>query len=390
MLKTKKSAGSFFGQIDGRTLTMIGVLFVIWIGFTATTCQGGTDFAGSFMSLRNLSNLTRQMSIVGIMGISMVLVIVTGGIDLSAGSVMGFIGCCAAALQVLSHWNTPTVILVSLAIGLAVGLLEGCLIAYAGLAPFIVTLGGQLLFKGGILAVTGGKTIAPMKESFLYFGNSYIGIGLGWGIAIFVIVAKVLLMLNKRKQQVKHGNTLNPMSHDVIMWAIFSVIIFVVVALLNSYKGIPVPVMLMMVLVVIFTFIAEKTTFGRAIYAIGGNVAAANFAGINVKKNLAIVYTLNGFMCAVAGMVLTARLNAGTSYAGLNYELDAIAAAVIGGTSIDKGGIGKVAGAILGALIMASIDNGMSMMNLDSYYQYMVKGIILVLAVWFDVRSHRK
>lgn len=173
-------------------------------------------------------------------------------------------------------------------------------------------------------------------------------------------------------------------------WAVFSILILAAVFILNDFKGIPIPVMVMAIVVVIFTFISQKTTFGRSIYAIGGNTAAAKYAGINVKKNLTLVYMLNGLLCAVAAVVYTARLNGGTAQAANgNYELDAIASAVIGGTSM-TGGIGKVSGAILGAVIMMSIDNGMSMMNLDAYWQFMVKGVILVAAVLFDTQTRKR
>lgn len=382
MSKRGHNTKSFFEKIDVKTFTMVIVLLVIWVGFNMMT-------GGSFLTNRNVSNLTRQMAVVGILGITMVLVIVTGGIDLSAGSVMGFVGCCAAVFQVNLGMGTPMVILLCLIIGLMIGLLEGALIAYASMAPFIVTLGGQLAFKGGILAVTGGKTVAPMQPSFLFWGQDYFVPVFGWCVAIAAIIVRAITMINRRKQQKKYGSAVEPMSHAVLSLAVFSAIVVAAVAILNTYKGIPVPVMLMIVLVIIFTFIAQRTTFGRSIYAIGGNVAAARFSGINVKKNLTIVYMLNGLMCAIAGMVFTARLNAGTQQAGLNYELDAIAAAVIGGTSM-TGGVGKVSGALLGAMIMASIDNGMSMMNLDAYWQYIVKGMILVLAVWFDTQTQKR
>ena len=371
-----------FKKIDIKTITMVIILAILWVGFHILT-------GGSFITNRNLSNLTRQMAVVGIMGITMVLVIVSGGIDLSAGSVMGFVGCCAAVLQVKAGMSTGVVIALCLALGAIIGLLEGSLVAYAGMAPFIVTLGGQLAFKGGILAVTGGKTIAPMKESFLFWGGSYCPPLVGWIVVIAAVAVKLFLAIRRRGQQEKYGTDKEPMSHVILKWIGFSVVLAVATMVLNSYRGIPVPVMLMLALTVIFTFIADRTTFGRSIYAIGGNVAAARFAGINVKKNLTIVYMLNGFMCAIAGMVFTARLNAGTSQAGLNYELDAIAASVIGGTSM-TGGVGRVAGALLGAIIMASIDNGMSMMNLDSFWQYIVKGVILVLAVWFDTQTQKR
>jgi D-xylose transport system permease protein len=176
----------------------------------------------------------------------------------------------------------------------------------------------------------------------------------------------------------------------LVKWVLLTAVIMAAVLIMNDYRGMPVPVLIMFLLVGLLTIIAERTTFGRSIYAIGGNLDAAKYSGINVKKNLVMVYALHGVMIGVAGIILAARLNASTTTAGnMSMELDAIAAAVIGGTSM-TGGIGKVAGAIIGGLIMATIDNGMSMMNLDASWQYLVKGTILVTAVWFDIRTNKK
>lgn len=193
--------------------------------------------------------------------------------------------------------------------------------------------------------------------------------------------------LRKRKAKQKYGSLTESAGQMFGRWIIMSALIAVVVFILNDFQGIPIPVLVMIIVVVIFTFISQKTTFGRSVYAIGGNIAAARYAGLNVKKNLTLVYMLNGLLCAVAAVIYTARLNGGTAQAANgNYELDAIASAVIGGTSM-TGGVGKVSGAILGAVIMMSIDNGMSMMNLDAYWQFIVKGIILVAAVLFDTKT---
>ncbi|KUO75245.1 MAG: sugar ABC transporter permease [Clostridia bacterium BRH_c25] len=368
-------------KFNVRTYTMIAALIIMWIGFTYLT-------DGFFISARNMSNLVRQMAIVGIMGTSMVLVIVSGGIDLSVGSVMGFLGCIAAALQVWGGMGTFEVIAICLASGLLIGLFQGGLIAYTDVPPFIITLGGSLVFRGAVLAVTRGTTVAPLQKSLLYFGQAYVSNFVGIIIAVGAVLFLLLNELSKRKAKKKYNSLTEPIGSMVIRWLVFSSIISASVLVLNSYKGIPVPVLLMFILVVIFSFIAEKTNFGRRIYAIGGNIDAAKYSGINVKKNIAMVYCLNGLMAAVAGLILAARLNAGTPQAGINLELDAIAAAVIGGTSM-TGGVGRVSGAILGALIMATIDNGMSMMNLDAYWQYMVKGAILITAVWFDIKTKK-
>ena len=375
-------------KFDVRTYTMIVALIIMWIGFTYFTSKGFTDMNGSFLTSRNLSNLVRQMAIVGIMGTGAVLVIVSGGIDLSVGSVMGFIACTGAALQVWCHMNTVEVIVICLSAGTLIGLLQGTLIAYTGVPAFIITLSGMLVFRGGVLGVTRGTTVAPLDKSLLYFGQAYVN-----DLVTIIIVAAAILFLVaneilKRKAKEKYHALTEPLSRMVLRCIAYSILILATMAILNSYRGVPVPVLLMLVLVLLFSFIAEKTTFGRRIYAIGGNIEAAKYSGINVERNISFVYALNGLMASIAGLVLAARLNAGTPEAGLNLELDAIAAAVIGGTSM-TGGVGKVAGAILGGLVMATIDNGMSMMNLDAYWQYIVKGLILSAAVWFDIKTKK-
>ncbi|MGI6779065.1 MAG: sugar ABC transporter permease [Acetivibrionales bacterium] len=368
-------------RINVRTYTMIAALIVLWILFTSLT-------GGAFIMTRNISNLVRQMAIVGILGTGMVMVIVTGGIDLSVGSVLGFTGGVASALMAWYNWQTATAIFVALFIGLIIGLIQGSIIAYSGVPAFIVSLGGMLIFRGGILGVTRGTTIAPLKKAYLVIGQSYINKTVGLILAIIMIALLLYSTIKKRQSRIKYNFSVETMSFTIIKWITTSALIIIFTLIMNDYRGIPVPVLLMLALVVIFTFIAEKTTFGRSIYAIGGNIEAAKYSGINVSRNILIVYALNGLMAAIAGIVLSARLNAGVPSSGQNMELDAIAAAVIGGTSM-SGGSGKVAGAILGALFMATIDNGMSLMNMEAYWQYIVKGLILVAAVWFDIRTKK-
>jgi D-xylose transport system permease protein len=379
-------------RLDIRTFTMVAVLVALWLVFTYFTSSNFTNLDRSFISFRNISNLLRQMAIVGIMGCSMVLVIVTGGIDLAAGSVVGFVGCVAAALQVFMNFDTVPAVLICIALSVIIYLLQGSLIAYAGIAPFIVTLGGQLAFKGVVLGITKGQTIAPLRESLLYFGQGYISPFSS--IIIGVIFALILLAneFSRRRSKQKHGTLSESLQMMMLRWAIIAVGIAVTILIMNAYRGMPVPVLIMFIIAIVLTLVAERTVFGRSIYAIGGNLDAAKYAGIKVKKNLVLVYAIHGIMVSIAGLILAARLNAGTvTVTNMSLELDAIAAAIIGGTSM-SGGAGKVAGALLGALIMASIDNGMSMMNMDAFWQYIVKGIILVAAVWFDIytRSRKK
>jgi len=377
-------------KIDIRTFTMLAVLIILWVFFTALTSKGFSDLSTSFLSFRNLSNLFRQMAIVGIMGSTMVLIIVTQGIDLSAGMVVGFIGCVAAACQVYYGIGTAMTIVIAIILGVIVYAIQGALIAYAGIAPFIVTLGGQLVFNGLILAVTKGATIAPLKESLVYFGQAYVSKTVSLILGLVVVAVLLLNELQRRASKRKNDALTESSTAMIIRWVLMSAVVMIAILVMNSYRGMPIPVLILFVVVFIVTLIAEKTTFGRKIYAIGGNLDAAKYAGINVRKNLMMVYMLHGVTIAIAGLIYAARLNAGSaSVANAGLELDAIAAAVIGGTSM-SGGVGKVAGAILGALIMASIDNGMSMMNLDAYWQFIVKGLILVAAVWFDSRTNKK
>lgn len=385
----EKQLSSKLKKLNIRTYTMVIVLVLLWIGFTFLTSDNFTDFSGSFISARNLSNLSRQMAMVGVMSVSMVLVIVTGGIDLSAGSLMGFCGCVAAYLMYFGKFPVVLSILIAIIIGLSVGFVQGTMIARTGVPAFIVTLAGQLVFRGAIVGLTRGTTISPLPTGFLIIGQSYIPNQ--WGYIIGIVTVGLLLYsyLNKRAKRKLFNFQVPTVGKTLLSWAGMSVIIIGTILIMNQYKGVPTPVLIMMALVVIFSLVAEKTTFGRKVYAIGGNKDAARYSGINVEKTIVSVYLLNGLMAGFAGVILTSRLNAGMVSAGESFELDAIAACVIGGTSM-SGGSGKVTGAILGALVMASITNGMSMMNLEAFWQYIVKGLILAFAVWFDMSNKRR
>ena len=379
---TRGKFAKIIKNINLRTCVMIGALFLIWIIFTVGTM-------GAFITTRNISNLFRQTAIIGIMGISMVLIIVTCGIDLSCGALCGLISIIAAVMMAWGNIATIPTILVLLLIGLMLGALTGTLIAYAGIPAFITTLGLQMGYKGAMLAIGRGVSISPMNPGFRIIADNYISPILGQVLACITIVSIAILTVKANNSKKKFGLEVETAFEIWGKILFFSAIVLVFIFVMNTYRGIPLPVMVMFALVLIFTFISQKTPFGRNIYSIGGNPAAAKFAGINVKRNLLMVYTLNGLMAAIAGIILGARLNAGMPNAGQNYELDAIAAAVIGGASM-SGGVGHVAGAILGALFMSTIDNGMSMMNVDQSWQYMLKGAILLVAVWFDMRTRNK
>lgn len=376
------SLRKYIKSINLRNYVMIGALLVIWIIFYYLT-------NGTFLLSRNISNLVRHMAVVGILSIGMVMVIITGNIDLSVGSVLGALGGLAAVLHVWNGVGTYTTIFIVLALGIVIGSLQGFIISYLKVPAFIVTLGGLLIFRGVQLGLTKGISIAPFADSFLVYGQAYIAPPVVWILATGASVALVLLDFFKRRERIKYEFAVSSVRAFIVKNVFITLMILLVAFVLNSYRGLPMQVFVMIVLVIIFTFVTQKTTFGRSIYAMGGNYEASLYSGIKVKRNLVIVYAINGLMAGIAGIVITARLNAGTPTAGMNMELDAIASAVIGGASM-SGGVGKVYGAILGALFMASIDNGMSMMNIDAYWQFIVKGIILVFAVWFDIYSSKK
>ena len=382
--KKKNPALAFIeGKVEVRTVLVLVVLILLIAVFTALT-------GGSFITNRNISNLLRQTAIWAIMGLSMCWLIVTMGIDLSAGMVVGFLSCFIAVAQVNWHMGTVASLLLALVVSLLIYAVQGYLVAYIGMAAFIVTLGGQLAFKGGMLLVTGSSTVAPVSAGTQIWGQGYIPASVGYILGIIAVAVVFLTQIRARQSKIKNNLPADPMSKTIAWCVIFSVVIMAIDYLMCSYKGIPVPVLLMVILALVMNFISTGTTFGRSIYAIGGNIKAAEFAGIKVKRNMFFMYLIHGVMMWVAGVILVARLNAGSTSSGLNYELDAIASTVIGGTSF-LGGVGRPAGAILGALVMCTIDNGLSTMNVDAAWQYVSKGLIIVFAVLLDqVMASRK
>jgi D-xylose transport system permease protein len=377
--KTKRRPNWF--KFDARAYTMIGALLSIWVLFSLLHER--------FLSPTNISNLFLQMSVTSILAIGMVLVIVAGQIDLSVGSLVGLTGGIAAILNVWYEWNTIPVIIATLAIGAAIGFIQGWIIAYRAVPAFIVTLGGMLIFRGILFGTTGSVTIAPLTPSMKAIGQSYVGDLIGWIFGIAALAVAGYLVMRKRAARAKFGFDVEPFAVSVLRMGVIGALVIGFVYLMNSYKGIPVPFVMVIVLALIFTFISKNTTFGRQVYAIGGNAEAARLSGINIKRRILLVFVLCNTLAAIAALVLTARLNAATMSSGQNYELDAIAACVIGGTSL-MGGTGTIVGAIIGALVMASLDNGMSLMNLESFWQYIVKGGILILAVYVDIYTRQR
>jgi D-xylose transport system permease protein len=383
---------------NAKQYTMFLALIAIWVIFAFLT-------EGVFLSYRNLSNLFVQTVTTAILAIGMVLVIVAGHIDLSVGSVLGFAGAICALCMIKMEWGVAPSVIATLLAGLAIGVWHGFWIAYRKVPSFIVTLASMLAFRGLIIGVTGGQTqgleMAPeaVADRFKLIGQGYLptlvaaGEGAIHDTSLYLVVAIIAIFVamavRRRAARRRYSFEVLPAHIEALRLAVASAVIFAVGWIMVRYLGIPWSVIFVLVLAVIFSFIANDTTFGRHLYAIGGNPDAARLSGINVARHSFGLFMIMGVMTAIAGIVYTARLNAATTSAGQNAELDAIAAAVIGGTSL-MGGEGTIAGAVVGALVMTSLDNGMSLMNLDITFQYVIKGLILLLAVWVDMAQRKK
>jgi D-xylose transport system permease protein len=406
-------------EIDTRLLGMAGALLGIWVGFHLY----GVLFrdGGAFLTPRNLWNLSVQTSSIGIMATGMVLIIVTRNIDLSVGSVLGFVAMIMGVLQVniLPQYlglGSPYIwiitVIVGMTIGALVGTFNGWMIAYRGIPSFIVTLGGLMFFRGAAFLVANGKTISPVDASFaLLGGGPYGAIGF-WGSWVVGILgcAGVLLMLRSgRANRKKHDFGVRPMWAEVFMAMLGCGLILGATLLVNSYPwpsgivknfaaahnitvppeglfishGYAIPVLILVFVGLSMTFLMTRTRFGRYVFAIGGNPEAAALAGINTKWMLVRIYALMGMLAGLSAVVSSARLNSATNALGLSDELYVIAAAVIGGTSL-AGGVGTIYGAILGALVMESLRTGMVLIGFDTSIQSMVVGAVLVLAVYVD------
>ncbi|MCK9604411.1 MAG: sugar ABC transporter permease [Candidatus Omnitrophica bacterium] len=372
--------GAFLNNI--RKYTMLIALVGIWVIFTFLT-------EGIFISPRNLSNLFLQTVAVGIIAVGMTLVIVTRNIDLSVGSIAAFTGAVGAFLQVKLGWPAHSAILVALFSGLLIGVWHGFWIGYRLVPAFIVTLASMMIFRGAVMGITKGATIAPLSDMFKAIGQNYVAPNISMFIGITTVVAYIIFELTRRSKRVKYGFTVTPIFLELVKIILISAAVSAFFMILVHNRGIPYAVLLLMFLTLLFHFIAQNTVFGRQLYAIGGNPDAAALSGVNIKKRIMALYMVFGVLTAAAGIVLTARLNAATTSAGQGMELDVIAASVIGGTSL-MGGEGTILGAVIGALIMASLDNGMSLMNTDITYQYVIKGLILLLAVWVDIATRKK
>ena len=373
-----------------RQYGMFIALFAIMFIFNILT-------KGTFTSARNLTNLYLQMGYIAVLAVGMVLVIVAGHIDLSVGSVAAFTGAIAAILQVKMGVPTLPAIGITLVVGLIIGAWQGYWIAYRGVPAFIVTLASMLIFRGAVIGITKGQTIGPFSESFNSISTGYLADfmqspGLHMTsvlIGIVAVMGYAFFEWKKRVSRKQYGFSILPISLFITQIAVVAALIMGFIMSMALYKGIPYTVIIVVALVALYTFIANKTPIGRHVYAIGGNLEAARLSGIDTKKTLFSVFVSMGTLAAMSGIVYSARLNSAAPSAGNLFELDAIAASFIGGASA-SGGIGSVIGAIIGALVMASINNGMSLLNIDISYQYLIKGLVLLMAVWFDISTRSK
>ena len=345
----------------------------------------------------NITNLVLQNSYVLILGVGMLLCIVTGNVDLSVGSVVAFVGAVAAVFMIDLHMPVVPGIILTLLVGLLVGSFHGYFIAYRKIPPFIVTLGGMLIFRGLTMVILKGQTKAPFAKSIQNIAAGYLpGDFKIAGLNAIAILAGLVLsaifiavQLNMRKRKKKYDFEVLPVGLEIVKIALVVLAINTLTLLLAAHNGIPLVLILLASLIFIYTFITQKTISGRHIYALGGNEKAARLSGVKTHRVMFWVYANMGLLAAVAGLVVAGRLNAATPKAGTNFELDAIAACYIGGASA-SGGVGTVLGTIVGGLVMGVLNNGMSIMGVSVDWQQAIKGMVLLAAVCFDVYTKSK
>lgn len=352
---------------------------------------------GILLKPLNVTNLILQNSYILILAIGMLLVIITGNVDLSVGSVVALIGAVAANLMIKHNMSVVPVVLISLLIGALVGAWHGFWIAFVKIPAFIVTLSGMLLFRGLTLVILKGQTLAPFDKSYQVLSSGFIKDIFGGGtfhittlvIGLIFSLIYVLVEIKNRKNKLKYGFDVMPMKLLIVKLSIIVIAINLLTYSFASYKGAPNVLILLFFLVVIYSFIANKTVIGRYIYATGGNEKAARLSGIKTDKVLFWVYVNMGLLTALAGIVFSGRLNAAMPRAGTGFELDAIAACYIGGASA-SGGIGTIIGAMIGGLVMGVLNNGMSILGIGIDWQQAIKGLVLLVAVAFDAYTKSK
>jgi D-xylose transport system permease protein len=388
----------------GRTVTMLVALVAIWIALALLT-------HGVFVSPRNLYNLSIQTSAIAVISCGMVFVIVARQIDLSVGSLLAFTGVLTAFVQVQWFDSTPAGWLISIAIGLgagiAVGVFQGWWISYRGIPALVVTLAGFLIYRSAAFLVADGQTIAPLDETYQLLGggaDGSIGVTASWALGAVGCAWLAWQVWSTRRERAKYTRDRGPAWLDAAKVVLGAAAIVGFVAVMASYPnraavvedgaeppgmGIGIPVLLLIGVVVVLTFLAHRTRFGRYVFAYGGNPESAVLAGINTRWLVVKIFVMMGILSTIAAVITTARLNAGANSIGQLAELYAISAAVIGGTSL-AGGVGSVSGAVVGALIIQSLDNGMVLLDVPNAKRQIAIGLVLIAAVWFDVAYTRR
>ena len=383
-----------FVKANIRDYALLLSLLVIMIFFQFTT--GGTLFKPV-----NMTNLILQNSYIVIMALGMLLIIVAGHIDLSVGSVSGFVGAVAAVMMVPWKLDPFVTMLACLALGAAIGGAQGYFVAYHRIPAFIVTLAGMLIFKGLALTVLGGASVGPFPRQFQLLSSGYVPDLFSitfWGspfnllaLLIGAVVTATIIYFNikERREQQAHGLAEEPniifLGRNLLIAAAFLTFTF----LMARYKGLPNVLIVMFALIALFVFLTTRTTFGRRVYAMGGNEKAAKLSGVNTERMTFMIFVIMGALAALAGLVFAARLNVATPKAGAGFELEVIAACFIGGAAV-TGGVGKIIGAVIGAFIIGVMNNGMSIMGIGIDYQFVIKGAVLMLAVFLDVYYKNK
>ncbi|MEO8137925.1 MAG: ABC transporter permease [Betaproteobacteria bacterium] len=379
--------------VDLRLTLMSVLLIAMGIAFHVLS-------DGVFLSPENLYNLAQQTAVVGIVSTVMVLVIVARHIDLSVGSVMGFVGVLIAFLMYTSDWSWPAACLAGLAVALLVSMYQGWLTAVLGVPSFVVTLGGLMSFRGAAFLVADGKT-QPVNDAFFQrLGGGYdgsIGVDATWVLTALVIAVLFARMAQRRRARRQHEMQTEPLWLEVLITAVPCVVLAAFAWAMNHYhisskteaQGIPIPVLIWAVVAIVLSFLVHRTRFGRYVFAMGGNPDAAALVGIPVKRVTLMLFALLAVLVTVAAIVSIARLNAGTNSLGSGMELYVIAAAVIGGTAL-AGGSGSIFGSVLGALIMQSLDSGMLLLDVPIGQRMVIIGQVLIVAVVFDVLYRRR
>jgi len=375
-------------SIDWRMVLMATVLVVIALTFNAMS-------NGIFLSPENLYNIAQQTAVVGILATVMVLIIVARHIDLSVGSVLGFVGVLIATLMYSFDWAWPAAALAGLAAAILVAMYQGYLTAVVGVPSFVVTLGGLMSFRGAAFLVADGRTQPITNAFFLRLGGGYdgaIGATASWVLGLLMCLALVGWKIGQRRARQAYGVPTNAWWVDTLMTAVPIAIVVAFVAAMNAYQipnkatpqGIPIPVLIWIAVALFVSFLVHRTRFGRYVFAMGGNPDAAALVGIPVRRVMLLLFALLAALTTIAAIVSIARLNAGTNSLGTNMELLVIAATVIGGTAL-AGGSGSILGSVLGALIMQSIDSGMLLLDVPIGWRYVIIGQVLIVAVVFDV-----